>query len=98
MIRSLVGLLLIASLAYCGATVPLGERTFFQHMANIWSSDQTQEMVEGVKETSAPLVERVKRGVKAGIEGAGGAESDDGGTGESGPAVATSDSGEPAVP
>lgn len=50
-----------------GFTVPIGERTLFGHVANIWGSDEAQELVESVKESSGPLVDRVKRGVEAGI-------------------------------
>ena len=67
MLRTLFSLVIIGGLAYCGATVPLGERTFFGHVANIWASDEAQEMVDGVKDKSQPLVDRVKRGVRAGL-------------------------------
>lgn len=61
-------LVLLAALVYCGATVPLGERTFFEHMSRIWSTNEAQELVEGVKETSQPVVDKLKRGVEAGYE------------------------------
>lgn len=67
LIRSLVTLALLACLAYCGATVPLGDRTFFGHTERIWKSDETQQLVEGVREKSGPVLERVKRGVEAGV-------------------------------
>lgn len=68
MIRGLIVIAALGGLAYCGATVELGQRTFFGHVAQIWSTDETQELVEGVKETGAPMVERIKRGVRAGVE------------------------------
>lgn len=58
----------LGSLVYCGATVKLGTRTFFGHVSRIWSSDETQEMVDGVKESGDPVVEKIKRGVKAGYQ------------------------------
>lgn len=61
-------LVVLAGVAYCGATVRLGERTFFAHVARIWTTEETQELVQGVKESGAPVVERIKRGVRAGIE------------------------------
>jgi hypothetical protein len=66
--RTILSLLLIVALLFIGATVKLGSRTFFGHVKNIWSTDETQEMVEGIKETSGPMVDRVQRGVKAGLE------------------------------
>jgi hypothetical protein len=68
LIRSLITLVLVLGVAYCGATVPLGQRTFFQHVAQIWKTDEAQEFRQGVQETSVPVVERVKRGVQAGVD------------------------------
>lgn len=65
-IRRLISLALLGGFIYVGATVKLGERTFFGHIANIWRADETQEMVEGVKEKGGPALKKVKRGVKAG--------------------------------
>lgn len=70
MIRTIIGLVILAALVTCGATVKLGDRTFFQHVSRIWQSEETQEMVEGVKDKSGPVVDRVKRGVEAGVEAA----------------------------
>jgi hypothetical protein len=66
--RTIASVIVIAALLYFCATVKLGERTFFGHIKNIWSSDETQDMVEGIKESSGPMVDRVQRGVKAGLE------------------------------
>lgn len=70
--RFLVFLLIAGGLAFCGATVPLGKKTFFGHVRAIWATDEMKDLKDGVK----PGVERVKRGVKAGVEAAKG--SDDG--------------------
>lgn len=66
--RSILWIVVIAAVLYIGVTVKLGERTFFGHVQNIWSSDETQDMVHGIKESSGPLVDRVQRGMKAGLE------------------------------
>jgi hypothetical protein len=66
--RTILSLILIVGLLVIGATVKLGNHTFFGHIKNIWSTDETQEMVKGIKETSGPMVDRVQRGVKAGLE------------------------------
>ncbi len=70
MIRSLISLTLLTLFLVVGFTVPLGERTLFGHVANIWKADETQELVDGVKDKGGPLVDRVKRGVKAGLSDA----------------------------
>jgi hypothetical protein len=70
MIRLLVFLAIAGGLAFCGATVPLGSKTFFGHVRAIWSSGEMAELKEGVKESAGPAADKVKRGVKAGIEAA----------------------------
>jgi hypothetical protein len=67
-IRLLVWLAILAVLAYVAFTVPLGRKTFAQHVRSIWHTEQVQELKEGVKETAGPAVHRVERGVKAGYE------------------------------
>jgi hypothetical protein len=67
LLRSLITLALLAAFLVVGATVPLGKRTLFAHISNIWHADETQELVDGVVEKSEPVVERVKRGVEAGL-------------------------------
>jgi hypothetical protein len=66
LIRSLIFLAVVGGLVFCGATVPLGNHTFFGHVSRIWKAPETREMVDGVKETSKPVVEKVKRGIEAG--------------------------------
>jgi len=61
-----LGVLLV--LIVIGATVPLGERTFFGHVGQIWAADETQVLVDEVKKKSGPVYDRVKRGVKAGVD------------------------------
>ena len=68
LIRTLISLTVIIALVYIAATVKLGQRTLFGHVSQIWATDETQDLVEGVKETSGPMVDKIKRGVKAGLE------------------------------
>jgi len=89
MIRLLVFLAIAGALAYCGATVPLGKRTFFGHVRAIWATEEVQELKHGVEEKAGPAVERVKRGVKAGIEAATGEDAGAGSGVGSGAAVET---------
>lgn len=67
MIKLLIYLALAAGLAYCGATVKLGKRTFFGHVRAIWATEEVQDLKHGVEEKAGPAVERVKRGVEAGL-------------------------------
>lgn len=68
MIRLLVWLAIVAVLVYLAVTVPLGKKTFVQHVRSIWHTEQVQDLKEGVQETAGPAVKRVERGVKAGYE------------------------------
>lgn len=77
MLRLLVILTLAAVVAYFGSTVKLGERTFFGHIRAIWSTKEAQDMRKGLDEKAGPALDRMKRGVEAGIKAAGG---DDGGS------------------
>lgn len=67
MFKLLIYLALAAGLAYCGATVKLGKRTFFGHIRAIWATEEVQDLKHGVEEKAGPAVERVKRGVEAGL-------------------------------
>lgn len=68
LLRTLLSLTFLLVLVYIGATVKLGNRTFFGHVSRIWASEETKDLVDGVKETSGPMMRKVERGVKAGIE------------------------------
>jgi hypothetical protein len=80
MFRSLISRCFLGLFLVVGFTVPLGQRTLFGHVSNIWSADETQELVDGVKDSSGPLVDRVKRGVEAGL-----ADEDEAGPGDAVP-------------
>lgn len=70
MIRLIVFLGLAVGLAYCGSTVKIGKRTFFGHVRAIWATEEVQELKSGVSDTAGPTYDRVKRGVKKGLEAA----------------------------
>jgi hypothetical protein len=74
-IRFLVTLAILIALIYVGATVKIGKHTFFGHVRAIWHTEEVQDLKEGVKEKTAPAVNRVKRGIEAGYN----AMKDDGG-------------------
>ena len=48
----------LAAFAWFGLTVPLGERTLFQHIANISASKESQDLVRGTKEKVGELLQR----------------------------------------
>ena len=67
-VKVALGLALVAGLVWFGMSVRLGKHTLFGHFEAIFESDETHDLVEGTKETIDPTVERVKRGVKAGMD------------------------------
>ena len=88
MIRLIIFLTLAIGLAYVGATVKLGKRTFFGHIRAIWATEEVQDLKHGVEEKAGPAVDRVKRGVKAGLEAAEKDEAGSAGSGSAAPAPA----------
>lgn len=68
MIRFVFTLFVVGVLVFFGATVKLGKRTFFGHVAAIWSTEEARDMREGVGEKAGPMVDKVKRGVEAGYD------------------------------
>jgi hypothetical protein len=70
MIRWLIILAVCVLLAFLGSTVPIGKKTFFGHIKAIWSSPEMTDMKDGVKEKAGPAVDKLKKGVKAGVEAA----------------------------
>lgn len=68
MIRFVFTLIIVGVLVFFGATVKLGKRTFFGHVAAIWRTDEAKDMREGVSEKAGPALEKVKRGVEAGYK------------------------------
>jgi len=65
--------------------VQIGKRTLFGHVRAIWATEEVQDLKHGVEEKAGPAVDRVKRGVKAGIHAASG--DDDGSAAGSGSAA-----------
>lgn len=66
MIRFLVIVAIVVGLGVCGATVKLGNRTFFGHIRAIWATDEARDMRDGIKEKAGPVVDKIERGAKAG--------------------------------
>ncbi|WP_428267284.1 hypothetical protein [Haliangium sp.] len=66
--RALLLIAIVAGIVYFAITVKLGDRTLLGHIQNISRSDEAQELVDGIEESSGPMVERIKRGLQAGVE------------------------------
>ena len=84
MIRFIFTLAIIVGLAYCGATVKLGDKTFFEHIRAIWHSPETQDLKRGVEETARPAVHKLEHGAEVGYHAL---TSDDAGIGSAGSAA-----------
>ncbi len=63
MIKLLFYLALAVGLAYCGATVKLGKRTFFGHIQAIWATEEVQDLKHGVEEKAGPAARELKNKV-----------------------------------
>ena len=92
MIRLLVFLALAAGFVWFGSSVQIGKRTLFGHVRAIWATEEVQDLKQGVEDKAAPAVDRIKRGVKAGIEAASGDEGSAAGSGSAGSGSAGSGS------
>jgi hypothetical protein len=82
-LRLLLFLAAAIFVTWCSTTVKLGEYTCAGHFKRIWSSEETKDLRDGVKEkatsdgtkeavedlkeSAGPVLDRVKRGVKAGV-------------------------------
>ena len=77
MLRLLLWIALAVGFVVCGSTVKLGSRTFFGHIRAIWATDEAKDMRDGIKDKAGPMVDKVKRGAKAGWDEA----TKDGGSG-----------------
>jgi hypothetical protein len=93
-IKLIIFLALALALAYCGATVKLGKRTFFGHVRAIWATEEAQDLKHGVEEGVGPAAHRIKKGIQAGVKAM---EDDDAGVPASGSARG-SGSAAPALP
>jgi hypothetical protein len=69
-IKLLFWALLIGLFILFGATVNLGHRTLFGHIANIWRSDEAREMKQDVKQGTEPALKKGWEATKAGSKAA----------------------------
>jgi hypothetical protein len=68
LLKFFIFLTLIAMFLWFGTHVKMGQYTLFGHVQRIWNTEEAQDLVKGVREGSGPAVDKVKRGVQAGID------------------------------
>jgi len=61
LIKLLLGLAALAGFVWFGANVPLGSRTLFQHLQAIGRTRETQDLLDGTRESAKPLMDSVRR-------------------------------------
>ncbi|HEY1816845.1 MAG TPA: hypothetical protein VGG74_31070 [Kofleriaceae bacterium] len=84
MLRFIFTVVCVVALVYFGATVKLGDKTFFQHVRAIWHSPETQDLKRGVEDTARPAVKKLEHGASEGYRAL---TSDDGSAGSAGSAA-----------
>ena len=58
LIRAIVLLLLLVGLGVAAVTVPLGKKTLWEHLQAIAQTEESQELVDGVKERARDVLQR----------------------------------------
>ncbi|HEY2899574.1 MAG TPA: hypothetical protein VGL59_03280 [Polyangia bacterium] len=61
MLKFLLGLALLVAVAWFGSTVTLGSHTLFGHLQAISHTKESQDLLEGTKQSAKPLVDDVRR-------------------------------------
>ena len=61
MLKFLLGLALLVAIAWFGSTVTLGSHTLFGHLQAISHTKESQDLLEGTKQSAKPLVDDVRR-------------------------------------
>lgn len=60
-IKFLLGVAGLAFFVWFGANIPLGSRTLFEHLQAIGRTRETQDLLDGTRESAKPLVDGVRR-------------------------------------
>jgi len=58
LIRLLIGVTVLAVVAYVAVAVPLGGKTLWEHLRSIASTKESQELVDGVKHKAREVIGR----------------------------------------
>jgi hypothetical protein len=59
LVKLIIGLLGLGAFVWVGLTVPLGDRTLFEHASAIGQSKESQELVRGTKEKVGDITRRL---------------------------------------
>jgi len=61
LLKLVVGLAGLVLFVWFGANVPLGSQTLFQHLQAIGRTRETQDLLDGTRESAKPIVDGVRR-------------------------------------
>ncbi len=56
-LRSVLAIVLLLGAVWCSFNVPLGKRTFADHMDRIGQTPEAVELIEGSRQTVTPMIE-----------------------------------------
>jgi hypothetical protein len=57
LIRALIALILLGALAYLAVSVPLGDKTLWEHIQAIAGTDESKQLVKGVKQKAQEVLD-----------------------------------------
>ena len=60
-VKLLLGVVALAAFVWFGANIPLGSRTLFEHLQAIGRTRETQDLLDGTKQSAKPIVDGVRR-------------------------------------
>jgi hypothetical protein len=55
--RSVLAIALLLGCVWCSFNIPLGERTFAEHMDRIGQTPEAKDLIDGSRETVTPMIE-----------------------------------------
>ncbi len=55
--RSILSIAILVGLVWCSFKVPLGERTFAEHVDRIGQTPEAKELLDGSRQTVTPMIE-----------------------------------------
>jgi hypothetical protein len=61
LLKLLLGVAGLVVFVWFGANIPLGSRTLFEHLQAIGRTRETQELLDGTKQSAKPIVDGVRR-------------------------------------
>ncbi len=64
--KFLIGMASLAAFVWFGANVRLGSRTLFEHLQAIGRTRETQDLLDGTRESAKPLVDGVRKRLAGG--------------------------------